>query len=191
MNTLTRIVISRTVVAFLLTAPAPAIAQSSALSDGEEVRIRWRMPYNHSYGLPLQRLTVGKVVDQTTSHIMVERGGRFLTVPLASVSSVERRVGTKPASAPAMVMGSGIGFAAGFAVGALLSSLDRSSQSRSAGDAGLTTGVLLGAPIGALFVYATSRSRGIYEPVDLVGLSPSLAVEPSGRVGVRVRIGAR
>jgi hypothetical protein len=191
MNTLTRIVISRLFVAFLLTTPVPAIAQSSALSDGEEVRIRWRIPYDHSYGLPLQRFTVGKVVDQTSTHIMVERRGRFMTVPIASVSSVERRIGTKPATAPAMVMGSGIGFAAGFAAGAILSSLDRSSQDGDAVDKGLSTGVLLGAPLGALFVYAASRSRGIYEPVDMAGLRPTLAVDPSGRVGVRVRIGSR
>ena len=191
MNKLTRIVLSRLIVTFLLAAPAPAIAQSSALSDGEEIRIRWRLPYDHSYGLPVQRLTVGKVVDQTSSHIMVERSGQFMTVPIASVTSVERRIGTRPASAPAMVMGSGIGFAAGFAAGAILSSLDRTSESGDAVDKGLTTGVLLGAPIGALFVYAASRSRGIYAPVDLAGLSPNVTVDPSGRVGLRIRIGSR
>jgi len=191
MKALTRMVTSRLIASLLLTAPTPAIAQSSALSDGEEVRIRWRAAYDYSYGFSTQRLTVGTVVDQTRSHILVKQRGRFLTVPMASVTSLERRIGTKPATAPAMVKGSGIGFAAGFLAGFVASSLDRTAESGDRVSSGITTGVLLGAPIGALFVYANSRSKGIYEPVEMAGLLPSVAVEPSGRVGVRIRIGSR
>jgi hypothetical protein len=37
-------------------------------------------------------------------------------------------------------------------------------------DSGLSTGVLLGAPVGALVAWAASRSRGIYEDVPFPDL---------------------
>ena len=191
MKALARTISVRLVFSLLLAIPAPAFAQSSALSDGDEVRIRWQFHSDQTYGFPVHRSAVGVVVDQSGSHILLERKGRFVTVPLRTVTSVERRIGTKPASAPAMVLGSGIGFAAGFVAGVLAGSLDRTAEEGDTFNNGLATGVMFGAPIGALVVYVASRSRGIYEAVDMANALPALAIEPTGRVGLSMRIASR
>jgi hypothetical protein len=191
MKTLARTLAVRLVFSLLLAVPVPSLAQTSALSNGEEVRVRWVLRSDQTYGFPVHRSVVGEVIDQGPGHIMVKRKGQFVTVPLGRLTSVERRIGTKPASAPAMVLGSGIGFAAGFLAGVVAGSLDRTAEEGDTFDNGLVTGVLFGAPIGALVVYAASRSRGIYEAVDMASALPAVAIKPTGRVGLSMRVATR
>jgi hypothetical protein len=188
MKTLTRIVISRLLAALLLATPVDGVAQVEPLVMGEEVRVIWTQAYPNSVGFTTHRSVVGELVDQNATHMMVRRGARFVTVPMSTVKRVERRIGTKPASAPAMVIGSGIGFGAGFMAG-ILTRGNRSTTTDERINKGIATGVLLGAPVGALVAYITSRQRGIYEEVGFASLLSGLAVAPSGRVGVSVKVG--
>lgn len=113
--------------------------------------------------------------------------GAIVPIDLASIRSVKRHVGTRPASAPAMVLGSAAGFAGGFLVGTIAHSGNRSSP-RSAVDDGLVAGVLMGAPLGALVAWLTSRGRPIYEDVELWDILPTVAASPSGGVGLGLTI---
>jgi hypothetical protein len=188
MKTLTRIVISRLLAALLLTTPVDAAAQVEPLTMGEEVRIVWTQAYPSSMGFTAHRSVVGELIDQNASHILVRRGARFVTVPMSDITRVERRIGTKPASAPAMVIGSGVGFGAGFVAG-ILTRGNRSTTVDERINKGIATGVLLGAPMGALMAYIASRQRGIYEEIGFASLLSGLAVAPSGRVGLSLRLG--
>jgi hypothetical protein len=115
--------------------------------------------------------------------------GAIVPIDLASIRSVKRQVGTKPPSAPAMVLGSAAGFAGGFLVGALAHT-GTPSSTRSAVDDGLVAGVLIGAPLGAFVAWVTSRGRPIYEDVDLWDIVPSVAASPAGGVGLGLTIAA-
>ena len=125
---------------------------------------------------------VAHVVDYDAGHVRLRRGHQMFTVPTRSITTLERRIGTKPASAPAMVIGSGVGFAVGFVAGLLKSQIDRTSADHDVIDSGLVAGIL-GAQIGALVAYINSRSRGIYEDVGLANLAPGHVMRPSPRVG--------
>lgn len=172
----------------LLSPGASAEAQSfRPLEPGEEVRIRWdygsgSTSFAHNYS----QMAVAKVIDVSASHIMLRKGDRNFTVPFRSVRRLERRVGTRPASAPRMVIGSGLGFLGGVAFGILRAEADPTIESSS--DFGLSMGVLLGAPVGALLAYLTSRERGIYERVGLPDMVSGWTVDPSGRVGLSFRV---
>jgi hypothetical protein len=111
---------------------------------------------------------------------------RVLSIDTRSILSVKRQIGTKPASAPAMVLGSAAGFAVGFLVGSIAHS-DGSGQTTAVGS-GLSTGVLLGAPTGALVAWVASRSRPIYEEVRIGPAIPSVSLAPSGRTSVAVSV---
>lgn len=190
MNMLIRVVISRLLLTVILAAPISAAAQTAPLQVGEKIRIRWTFGSPYPYGLSTMRSVVAHVVDYDAGHVMLRRGHRMFTVPTGSITTLERRIGTKPASAPAMVIGSGVGFAVGFVAGLLKSQIDRTSDGHDVIDSGLAAGIL-GAPIGALVAYINSRSRGIYEDVGLGNLAPGLVMRPSGRVGLSLTIGGR
>ena len=53
-------------------------------------------------------------------------------------------------------------------------------------DRGITAGVLLGAPIGALVAWMNSRQRGIYESVGFGALVTGVVIDPGGHVGLSV-----
>lgn len=186
----------RTLTAGCLFMPASALAPitlqaqaTTALVPGEEVRIRWDLGGTSSFAHNYTQVTIAEVMDVSASHLMLRRGTRVFTVPFRSVRSLERRVGTRPASAPRMVVGSGLGFLGGMAFGLIHGEADSSIESSS--DFGLSMGVLVGAPIGALIAWATSRERGIYERVGVGDLVSGWTVDPSGRVGLSFRISGR
>jgi hypothetical protein len=125
--------------------------------------------------------------------LMGRDGDRLVAIDTVLIRSVRRRIGTKPASAPTMVLGSAVGFAAGFVVGAMAGARSRAwSQDPDGGmstmNRGLATGVLLGAPAGALVAWLTSRSRPIYEEVQIGRARPSVVLNGSGRLGLSLSI---
>ena len=171
----------------LLATPASVDSQSNpALAPGDEVRIRWSYAGATSFAHSVTQWAVAEVVDVSPSHVMLRRGSRNFTVPFRSVQSLERRIGTKPASAPRMVIGSALGFLGGVAFGVASAQADPTIENH--GDYGLSMGVLVGAPVGALVAWATSRERGIYERVGVRQLVEGWTVDPSGRVGLTVRL---
>ncbi|MDH3270304.1 MAG: hypothetical protein OEN56_03165 [Gemmatimonadota bacterium] len=178
----------RTVLAVLLAStPQTIAAQATGLAPGDEVRVRWEYAGRPSYAFGYTRSAIARVVDVSPSHLTLRRGNRDFVVPVRGVQTLERRVGTRPASAPRMVIGSGLGFLGGVAIGVLRAEADPTIES--SGDFGLSMGVLIGAPVGALIAYVTSRERGIYEPVGVAGIFSGMRIDPSGRVGLSVRIG--
>ena len=174
-----------------LLAPAAAQAQSSAVRPGDEIRVSWWDPYASSYAYNMPRTTTAEVVDFNGNALMIKRGKRIFTVQMSEVRNLQRRVGTKPASAPTMVVSSAAGFAAGFALGALTGGLEGGGGDVDRVNAGLTTGVLIGAPVGALVAWISSRSRGIYEDVPFSDMIAGVVMDPSGRVGLSIRTGRR
>jgi hypothetical protein len=132
-------------------------AQPAPLTPGETVVVTWRDPTIIGVANPPSTRRV-VIVGADDTQLIGRFDGRMYIIERGSITRVRRRIGTRPATAPEMVAGSAIGFATGFLVGALGSSHDRV-------DSGLSTGVLLGAPVGALVAWAASRSRGIYEDV--------------------------
>lgn len=174
------------VVMLLGSAAVPTAAQNGPVQPGEEVRIRWEYGSAYGYLGGYWQTAVGEVVDANPTHIMLRRGERFFTVPLSSVVTLERRVGTKPASAPRMVVGSGLGFLGAMAFGILQGQADPTIESPV--DYGLSMGVLVGAPVGALVAWATSRERGIYERVGLRQLVSGWTIGADGRVGLTVQV---
>jgi len=180
---------------------APAAGQSTAATDarpftadlgaraGDEIVVSWIDPVAERGG-PYVRNEVLQLMSFDGRHIVGKRGHRVVVVDANSIRRLQRRVGTKPASAPAMVAGSAAGFAAGFLLG--MTDADP-SRGRSAVDAGLTGGVLVGAPLGAIVAWLASRSRGIYEDVDVGGrrVTSAARVSPSGAVGLAISVGTR
>jgi len=190
MKTSARNVISSLAVAFLLWCPTQLSAQSPFADVAQGPRVGERLVvtlgplvYNHRRVVHVEFL----MVDE--GWLVGRDGDRYLAIDTASIRSVRRRIGTKPASAPAMALGSAVGFATGFVIGAVLQSTGEAYAGRqTASNRGLSTGVLIGAPIGALVAWAASRSRPIYETVPLGRARPSVAMDPSGRVGVSLSI---
>ncbi len=182
----------RTFLAAVVFASVPTIspgevrAQALPIEPGDEVRIRWSYDGSSSFAHTVTQVAIAEVVDVSPSHVMLRRGGRNFTVPMGTVQSLERRIGTKPASAPRMVIGSGLGFLGGVAFGIISAQADPTIENAS--DYGLSMGVLLGAPVGALVAWATSRERGIYERVGVRQLVSGWTVDPTGRVGLTVRL---
>jgi len=178
----------------VLPLPEPVAGQSapggSSIVRGDEVRVAWWDPaYDYAFGGT--RFATGEVMDFDGTHLMLKRGTQVFTVPMSSVRSVQRRIGTKPASAPAMVIGSASGFAAGFLAGVLTGGVEGGRAGVDRVDAGITTAVLIGAPMGALIAWVASRSHGIYENVPFGDLVSGLVVDADGRVGIRVRAPGR
>lgn len=171
--------------------PGVAHAQAGPLAPGEQVRISWWDPYVSSLAYMAPRMTTAEVVDLDGQALVLRRGNHIFRVPLGEVRSVQRRVGTRPASAPAMVAGSAGGFLAGFLLGSLTGGVEGGGADVDRIDAGITTGVLVGAPIGALVAWATSRSRGIFEDVPFGDLVNGVVADPDGRIGLSIRTGHR
>lgn len=159
-------------------------AQPAPLTPGETVVVTWRDPAMVGVANPPATRRV-VVVGADASRLIGRFDGRTFIIERGTVVRVRRRIGTRPATAPEMVAGSAIGFATGFLVGALGAPDDRV-------DLGLSTGVLLGAPMGALVAWAASRSRGIYEDIPFPDLRVRRAAASGrahldlvGRVAVR------
>jgi len=182
-----RIIMLVLAIAFVL--PSAVTSQPTDLESGEEVRIRWETTDGY-WQSPYVRVTVGEVIGGNSMTIVVQRGPNVLVVPTASVRTLERRVGTRPASAPAIAAGSAIGFAAGFAVGALRAAVN--PRVTGGANSGITAGILLGAPAGAFVAYLASRQRPIYESISLPErATPTVGVDAAGRFGFGLRIGTR
>lgn len=179
----------RAFIAALLLSPGAASAQQPAVQPGDEVRVRWSYDGTSSFAHTITQTAIAEVIDISPSHVMLRRAGRNFTVPLRTVRTLEKRVGTKPASAPRMVIGSGLGFLGGVAFGIATAQADPTIENAS--DYGLSMGVLLGAPVGALIAWITSRERGIYERVGLPQLVSGWTVDTDGRVGLSVRMPSR
>jgi hypothetical protein len=166
-----------------LAATSGLSAQPTPLTPGETVVVTWRDPaVIGASNLSSTRQVI--VVGADPSGLIGRFDGRTYIIERSSVVRMRRRIGTRPATAPEMVAGSALGFATGFLVGAMGATEDRV-------DLGLSTGVLLGAPVGALVAWAASRSRGIYEDVPFPDVRVRRAassgrahVDMLGRVGV-------
>lgn len=193
MNMTIRLLIPRLVLALFLYVPAPGVAQSAdPVAPGDRVRVRWSMHDGSPYYLPIPRSATMEVVSVDERRLIGTNGRQSYTIYRTAIQDVERRIGTKPASAPAVVIGSASGFAAGFLAGALKGALDPTvNGTGSVSNQGLTVGVLIGAPLGALVAYVRSRSQGIYEDAPFAEVDPSVTVAPSGGVGLSLRIPTR
>jgi hypothetical protein len=155
-------------------------AQPVPLRAGETVLVTWRDPALIGVANPSSTRRI-VVVNADARGLIGRLDGRTYIIERGAISRVRRRIGTRPATAPEMVAGSAIGFATGFLVGALGSTHDRV-------DLGLSTGVLLGAPVGALIAWASSRSRGIYEDVPLPDLRVHRAATGRAHVDLLGRV---
>ena len=202
MKTLARAAVSSLGVAILLWCPSPASAQmaSTFATPGPRVGERLSVTYLTNPSGPLAynylRLVHVDFLSFDGGRLVGRVRGRPFAIGTASIRSVRRRIGTKPASAPAMVLGSAGGFAAGFLIGAVVYSQDRSGASNPSGassatNRGLSTGVLVGAPLGALVAWVASRSRPIYEELQIGGVRPAVAASLSGRTRLSITIPTR
>jgi hypothetical protein len=151
-----------------LLAPSVGAAQAAPLVSGQTVLVSWRdrafIGTPHAY-----RRRELEIVRSDWRQLIGRRGGRTYLIDRSEITRLRRRIGTQPATAPEIVTGSAIGFGAAFLLGAISSPDDRA-------DMGLSRGVLVGAPLGALVAWVRSRSRGIYEDVTL----SELLVAPVG-----------
>lgn len=168
---------------------AAATARVGPIEVGDEIRVSWYQD-RFSHGFVGPQITSGEVVDVNDGGILLRHGARMITVPAPTVRRVQRRIGTRPATAPEMVGGSAAGFAVGFAVGALTGGLNHNSPNIDRVEAGVTTAVLFGAPLGAFAAWLNSRSRGIYEDVPFGQVISSMFLDPRGGVGVSIPTGA-
>jgi hypothetical protein len=200
MKAFTRIAIPALIVGLAPWTPGAASAQSTRpLSPGDSVLVTWTVPGPSAYSL----YSFGAYTERATLELVSIRAGRLtglrvrgrgrqnglVIVDTGHIRSVQRRIGTKPTVAPAMVYGSAAGFVAGFLGGAWNSSMTSTvNGSSDAVDAGLRSGVLIGAPLGAAIAWLASRSRGIYENVAVVGLRPTVAVTPGGGGGFSIAV---
>lgn len=181
--------ITRLCLTVLASLPTALTAQTPGpLSPGDEVRVSWS---SQSGSRTYPMTSYLEFVRMDESQIVGRRHGRLVVIDTRRIRSVRRRIGTKPASAPAMVIGSGAGFAVGFLAGAVGAGGRARPGNPSAADAGLSTGVLVGAPLGALIAWIVSRSHGIYEEVPIRRVRPVPTLSPSGGLGVSLRLGTR
>ena len=167
-----------------------ALGTSGALAPGDEVRVYWYDRYATASSFRHLRAQTFDLLRIEQGQLVGRRGERIHVIETGTVRSLQRRIGTRPASAPAMAAGSAGGFAAAFVVGTLVA-----ASNADAVNVGLSAGVLVGAPLGAVVAWLASRSRGIYEEVHLPGASGrwAAALHP-GRIdavglpcGVRTR----
>lgn len=167
----------------LLLSPVVAMAQDPVA--GEHVLVTYMPDLNGPTAYRSRRTVELEVVMVNSDHILGRHRGSVMVIPLKTIRSLKRQVGVKPASAPAMAFGSAGGFLAGFLMGAISHSGSPTST-RSAVDDGLTAGVLFGAPAGALVAWVASRSRPIYEDIDVnrIRLRPRIVRTLTGGVGL-------
>jgi hypothetical protein len=195
MNPLLRTLLQSLAAALLMT-PSLAAAQSptryasrafTVPSVGDEVRVAYDSNRNGSLMRNYRGIVRGTLKMISDGYLIIESRSGTVVVAMSSVRGIQRRIGTKPASAPAMAVGSAAGFLAGYLLGSLTYSADVSSTS-SASNNGLAVGVLIGAPAGALVAWLASRSRPLYEDMSLGSAVPTVAVSPSGRVGFSISL---
>jgi hypothetical protein len=192
MRLLGRTAISVLGAALLLAQPRAARSQTPWADqplEGERLVVTYEVDRNGPAVYRYRRTVELEVQRIDGRYLLGWSHGAIVPVDLASIRSVKRQIGTKPASAPAMVFGSAAGFAGGFLVGALAHS-GAPSSTRSTVDDGLAAGVLIGAPLGAFVAWLTSRGRPIYEDVELWDILPSVAASPAGGVGLGLTIKA-
>ncbi len=161
----------------------PFGSSPAAAFSGEEILVTYVLDWSGPSPLQAIRTVRLELVGIEADRLLGRYRGQLMVIDRRSIRGMKRRIGTKPASAPAMVVGSAAGFAAGFLLGSLAHQADPYGvNDRSAVDDGLVAGVLIGAPLGALAAWAVSRSRPIYEDVGLVVVRPRVAVAPDGQV---------
>ena len=199
MKTPARSLIPVLVVALVLCSPSTVQSQSASASTirpprvGEQLVVSYvgnqlsPFPYGYRRTVQMEFLTV------EGARLVGRVGDRLFLIDTAAIRTVRRQIGTKPASAPAMVAGSAAGFAAGFVIGAMARHRSRAwsrdpDPGMSPVNRGLATGVLVGAPLGAVVAWVASRSRPIYEEVQVGRARPSVVMDLSGRMGFTVSV---
>lgn len=195
MKTCTHPVITALGIAFVLLCPTTARAQSAVAEGNAGPRVGEQLVVTYVTDRlgPLvnnfRRTIYIRFVMIDGGRLVGQDGDRYFSIDTASIRTVKRRIGTKPASAPAMALGSAAGFAAGFLVGAVSHSTRPDVRGgQTAVNRGLSTGVLVGAPLGAFVAWVASRSRPIYEEVRIGRARPSVALGLSGRMRLSVSI---
>jgi len=175
-----------------LPAPSRAEAQAApAVQTGDRVRVVWRESWESLYSSQV-RISHLDLVSLDQTQLVARRGDRLQIIPLSQVGKLEKRVGTRGATAPEMVIGSAAGFAAAFAGGALKAIIDPTVAGASAViDDGLAAGVLIGAPLGALAAYLNSRARPIYDEIGFDDAYPVIVPTETGGVGFGLRLPSR
>jgi hypothetical protein len=158
----------RSILLVSLLAPSVGSAQARPAVPGETLLVSWQ---DRAFiGTPrAYRRQELQLVRANGLQLIGRRDGRTYLIERSAITRLRRRIGTRPATAPEIVTGSAIGFGAAFLLGAMSSPGDRA-------DIGLSRGVLVGAPLGALVAWVRSRSRGIYEDAIL----PEFRVAPTG-----------
>ena len=178
------------IIAFVsLTTPLKTVAQNQpAVESGDRIRVTWRegvaSPY-HSY---LRSIHLDLVlIDE--SRLVGRDGDRVRVIPLNQVTSLQKRLRTRPASAPEVVIGSAMGFAAAFTFGALKSIVDPSVEGSSAIiNDGVMAGVVIGAPLGAVAAYLNAMARPLYEEIGLGAQTSIVLPTASGTVHFGISI---
>lgn len=172
--------------------PVKTTAQAQpVVESGDRIRVMWRegvtSPF-HSY-LRSDHLDL-VLIDRT--RLIGRDGERVRVIPLSQVASVQRRVRTRPATAPEIVIGSAVGFAAGFTLGALKSIVDPSVEGSSVIiNDGVMAGALIGAPLGAVAAFLNSKARPLYEEIGLGDRHPVILPTTSGTVHVGITVPAK
>lgn len=196
MKSLIRTLVQGLAAALLLVTPCVVSAQTSSryssqtftIPDvGDELRVTYDSNRNGALIHNYRGVVRGRLKMISDGYLVIDSRNGTVVVAMSSVRGIERRVGTKPASAPAMALGSATGFVAGYLIGSLTYKESTSSTS-SASNNGLAVGVLLGAPAGALVAWLASRSRPLYEDMSLGSATPTVAVGPSGQVRFSVSL---
>jgi len=187
MKTLSHTVLSALTLALIVAGPTHALAQSTGeasrtLTAGEELLVTYDTGDFGSFSQSYRRTVRAEFVDMDGGRMLVRVRDQLLLIDTRSIRSVRRRIGTKPASAPAMALGSAAGFGAAFLIGVAMYDDGGPGSTSSATNSGLAAGVLIGAPVGALVAWMVSRSRPLYESVDIGGARPRVVIRRSGGV---------
>ena len=90
----------------------PADIYGSAPSVGEELLVRYQVDTPGPVPRRSTRTVRVEFVSANPDQLVGRSRDRLLVIDSRSIRGVRRRTGTRPASAPAMVMGSAAGFAA-------------------------------------------------------------------------------
>ena len=171
--------------------PAGDTEELLSYAKGDRVRVVWRESWGSLYHSQV-RIAHLDLVLLDRAKLIGRRGDRVEVIPLDQVSLVQKRVGTRPATAPEMVIGSAAGFAAAFAAGAIKAIADPTVEGSSAViDDGLVAGVLIGAPLGALAAYLRSRARPLYEDIGFGDAQPVVVPTRTGGVGFGISLPSR
>lgn len=175
-----------------VTTPLKTAAQDQpTVESGDRIRVMWRegvaSPY-HNY-LRSEHLDL-VLIDET--RLVGRDGDRVRVIPLNQVAHLDKRVRTRPATAPEIVIGSAMGFAAAFTLGALKSIVDPSVEGSSTiVNDGVRTGVLVGAPLGAVAAYLNAMARPLYEEIGIGAQRPVVLPTTNGAVHFGISVPSR